>query len=1272
LVLGEPEDRDRDATITGRPPVESWMRVAASASTHGDAATRVSKLGIGSTLCAGRFVITQRLGAGGMGVVYAAHDTQRRSMVALKTLPLLDAAAIYGLKSEFRSVADLTHPNLVRLHELFADADQFFFSMELVDGQPFVRWLRPDGVLDATRLEGALTQLGAALGAMHGAGKLHRDLKPSNVLVTDGGRVVVLDFGLAADPEPGGIGQTLGGGTVSGTPAYMAPEQAAGLPATQASDVYASGVMLFEALTGRLPFEGGAAEVLAKKQSERAPKVGPLAPATDPDLAALCDAMLDIDARARPSVETMLSRLQAIGRDRPNGARKHGERVLRESRVPEQQASGREALIGRDAELRALRAAHEATFTGAAIVVFVSGDSGMGKSALVNAFLHELRERGDTFVLAGRCFEREAVPFQGFDSVVDDLSRLLRRLSEREAAALMPREAHALSRLFPVLERVEAVACAPRRELIDLPDLRRRAFEAMAEVLGRMRDRRPVVLCVDDWQWVDRDSTLLMQALLAHSQPIPMLTIVCHRSEGAQEHGLLSRLRATARGSRRLEVREIAVTPLSDDATTELVRRLLGVHGGEQLARAASREARGSPFFAAELSRWAVACGATDAQPALELSTVLEQRVAALSEPSRRALQVLALAGTPLRVELALAAAAASHADLDELRAAQLTRHGQSDHGRTVECYHDRVREAVERSLDASLRTALWTALAQTLRDAPELDDELIARCYEGAGQAAPAARHAELAGDRAQAATAFDHAARLYRKALALDVTGGEPRRALSVKLGEACSDAGRGADAAAAFQGAAVGAGRARSLDLRRRAAEQLLRTGHASEGSALLREVCAELGMQIPGSARAAMLSMLGSRALLRMHGLTPRATPTASLSELDRLRLEAAGSGVTGLLNTEPVVAAAIADRYLLRALSVGDPWHLARALGFQAYFRSFASSGELLRCSALITEGIRYAEQTGRPEAIGFMRMITGHVAVHCGVVATAQDHYREAFELLRGRPGMAWDVDVGHIYDQFSAFVHGQFGNIVRDVPALLASAHERGNVLVVSAMSGWAGSPAWLVGDDTTAYRERLAEARRLWSPQREMQWPDWFLLTGEVMLSLYAGEPGSGFSRVHALWPAYHRSISARTEVVRAMNHWARGGCALSALQRPGVGDDTRKERLAVAARDADSLSRLSLRQGRAWGLGLRAGLALSRRDHDTAAVELRAALVAFEEVGYAMYAAAARRRLGELLAGDEGRTLLARGDAAMRAEGVVNLDAMTEMLVPGCRSD
>jgi len=189
-----------------------------------------------------RFEIRRRLGAGGMGVVYAAYDRERNAQVAIKTLRSLSPDRIARFKSEFRAVQGLSHPNLVAMGELLEAGGQWFFTMELVDGVDFARYVRPSSddatavsatehtprpqiaALDEPRLRDAACQLARGLAALHAAGMIHRDVKPSNVRVTPEGRVVLLDFGLIRDARS--VDST--DADMVGTVAYMAPEQAWG------------------------------------------------------------------------------------------------------------------------------------------------------------------------------------------------------------------------------------------------------------------------------------------------------------------------------------------------------------------------------------------------------------------------------------------------------------------------------------------------------------------------------------------------------------------------------------------------------------------------------------------------------------------------------------------------------------------------------------------------------------------------------------------------------------------------------------------------------------------------------------------------------------------------------------------------------------------------------------------------------------------------------------------------------------------------------------
>ncbi|HZY87070.1 MAG TPA: serine/threonine-protein kinase, partial [Gemmataceae bacterium] len=644
------------------------------------------------------YEVVRELGHGGMGVVYLARDVKHGRPVALKTVQWLDPAALYRFKQEFRCLADRAHPNLVTLYELYADARLCFFTMELLDGAHFLAHVRgsaappdeadyrlpPEGV---ARLRAALRQLGDGLAALHRANVLHRDVKPANVLVTREGRVVLLDFGLAtAELDAAGLHQSVQP-RLLGTAAYMAPEQAAGKPVSASSDWYAVGVMLYEALTGRLPFRGSLTEVLLDKQQHDPPRPRDLVPDVPDDLDALCVDLLRRAPEERPPGAEVLRQL--------------GAEAGPASPAAVASAAGAEGpLVGRQRHLRALTDAFEAVRQGRAVTVCVHGRSGVGKSALLRCFLHGLSESGRAVVLAGRCYEQESVPYKALDSVIDALSRYLERLPPLEAQALLPRDMGPLTRVFPVLGRVEAVASAPGRapDSSDPKEVRRRGLAALREMLARLADRRPLVLAIDDLQWGDVDSAALLGDLLRPPDTPALLLVASYRSEDAATSPCLRHLlRAGAETDRR----ELAVEPLSPEEGEELALALLpGEAADRAVAAAIAREARGNPFFLHELAQHAQAgpLPAHGADTGVSLQEVLWARVLGLPEGDRRLLEVVAVASQPLREADACAAAevgAEGPQALARLRAARFLRTAGPAEREEVETYHDRIRETV-------------------------------------------------------------------------------------------------------------------------------------------------------------------------------------------------------------------------------------------------------------------------------------------------------------------------------------------------------------------------------------------------------------------------------------------------------------------------------------------------------------------------------------------------------------------------------------------------
>ena len=367
---------------------------------------------------------------------------------------------------------------------------------------------------------------------MHEAGVLHRDLKPSNVLVTPSGRVVILDFGLAAELGPGGLHESSEPSAV-GTVAYMAPEQAAGFPVGAACDWYSVGIMLYEALTGGVPFVGTREQILAAKLMADPPPLPADLPWATDDLKGLCLATLARDPAARA---TALDIARVLGDDPPHAVEAIVSPSLKAQSAP---------LAGRSRHLAALAAAFESVRSGKTTSLLVRGRTGVGKTTLVHRFLEYLTESALAVVLSCRCRERERVPFKALDGIIDDLSRYLKDLDSPEARELLPRDVQALARVFPVLRRVDAVAGAQSRaaEVCDPRELRRRAFLAPCDLLARIGDRWPLVLFIDDLQWGDIDSAELLAEVLRVPDAPVLLLLGTYRSEEGSTSPFLQALR---------------------------------------------------------------------------------------------------------------------------------------------------------------------------------------------------------------------------------------------------------------------------------------------------------------------------------------------------------------------------------------------------------------------------------------------------------------------------------------------------------------------------------------------------------------------------------------------------------------------------------------------------------------------------------------------------------------------------------------------------------
>jgi tetratricopeptide (TPR) repeat protein/predicted Ser/Thr protein kinase len=281
----------------------------------------------------GRYDIVERLGTGGMGVVYLATDPLLRRTVAVKVLLVENDELRERFAREGRSAAALRHNNIVTIYDVGEDHGQPFIAMEFIDGESMAEMIRRRAPLPMPRRLQLMGELCAGLGYAHRNGIVHRDIKPANLMITSEGGLKILDFGLARVIAEPTLGASTGVGTLLGTPHYLAPEQIAGTAADQVSDIFSVGLVLYEFLSYRRAFPGDSGPAILFDIVERQPTpIRELVPDIDSELEAILGKAIEKDRARRYSdlaamaagIERVRARLtrSADAADAPAGARR--------------------------------------------------------------------------------------------------------------------------------------------------------------------------------------------------------------------------------------------------------------------------------------------------------------------------------------------------------------------------------------------------------------------------------------------------------------------------------------------------------------------------------------------------------------------------------------------------------------------------------------------------------------------------------------------------------------------------------------------------------------------------------------------------------------------------------------------------------------------------------------------------------------------------------------------------------------------------------------
>ena len=1207
-----------------------------------------------------RFDLRGLLGDGGGGVVYRAFDRKLGHEVALKLMHRREGDEIARFRQSFPQLVRLAHPNLVQLYDLVEEHGQLLLVMELIEGTDLLRFVRRGArSFDELRVRAAFGQLAQGLCALHRERKVHRDVKPANVRVTPQGRVVLLDLDLAVDLDAERRERALGHVLRPvGTAVYMAPEQAATLRVSSASDWYSMGVVLYEALTGVRPYSGSDLEVLLEKQERRPVPPRELSPDLPVDLERLTVDLLAADPQERPSGAAILRRLHVH------------EDVLSARWTSASLLSTRPAFVGREAELTRIERAFERSRT-AAVVVRVVGESGVGKTSLCDEAVRRLLRRDPRALVLGSACSR--YPDKPHAPLHEPIARLAEALREGRASVRLSVSASALrllERAFPgAILGLEAKTAGRTALAPDPLEQRFRAIGALRAILAEASATRPVVLRLDDYHWADVDTQRFVSSLVSGSDAPHFLLLLSEEPEP----GLASSSQPETDDA-------IELTNLSSADSRALVNELLE-RAGEvdadsrwRTSLAETEWAACSPLLIQEHVRQAILFGHTaEGQTSSTLSQLLSQRIAELGEPAARVLQLVCAAFDAVPQGVCERAADLTPAEFTRqvaaLSIAGLIRSTVVQGEDGLAPSHALIAEFVDLALQGPRRVMIHQRLCSALvaRHAAPASGRLLRHQGES-GDHVRAAESAELAADQAYGALAFQRAAELFTLRASLrPPSQDEFGHRLLRRMAEALAQAGWVLSAAAIYREAAPFASAAESLHMYQRSFECFVRGAEIDQGVLGMDELLLSLGVKRAASTKAALRSLRMQRAKLRLFGHGFRLRRASQIAPSELRKVDALFVSGTQLTLVDVMQGAELMTRAWVAARAVGEPRRIARALCTEAWSVVTRGPSDRARAAGLLEAARAITEQHAGPELDGHLRLAQGMLALSAHQARSCSTHCRDAGRVFRDScADVTWELSTAQVNQLYALSLMAHYRELAPMSRRVRREAEERGDTWTYTALLGVEALGVCLANHAPELAREHLREASSRWEPQSTLH--------AQTLLRLLAAGAIDLYTRHERAEACFQERVTAldlkqlmRVWFVRVAltECWARAKL-LTAVQRRDEG--------ALRAAEADARRLLREHDPAASGFAhlLLANVHHYRAEPARAVRALEQGLAQLDPLGLGQWVIPARLALGRLLGGERGYTMEQSARALLKLHGVQRCDPYVSMMLPAFKLD
>jgi class 3 adenylate cyclase/tetratricopeptide (TPR) repeat protein len=797
-------------------------------------------------IAGGRYVISDFLGEGGRKRVYLAHDTSldRDVAIALVKTEGLDDAARARVRAEARAMARLgDHPSIVTVHDIGDEAGEPYIVSQYMAGGALERLLdqAPERRLDPDEAIRIADCVASALEHAHAKGVVHRDLKPANVWLAEDGTAKLGDFGLAFSFQHSRLTQS---GTIVGTVAYMAPEQALGRKPDASSDLYSLGAMLYEMLTGRPPFAGDSAVSVISQHTS----VDPVAPSWhNPGVPGALEEVVLRLLRKEPEdrYPSAAELREALRHARGVTESDRRREIVEDSNPMEGLAGG--VFVGREREMERLLAGLEDSLAGRGRLLMLVGEPGIGKTRTAQELVTYARLRGAR-VLIGRSFEGEGAP--AYWPWAQMARAYIEERGAEDAAAEMGAGAADIAQVLPELrELIPGLDTSPSG---DPEEARFRYFDSTATFLKNASRTEPLVLFLDDLHWADKPSLLFLQFLARELQGSRILVIGTYRDVAlSRRHPLSEALAELARESL---MERILLRGLTETDVARFIEMTASVEAPPRLVEAVYEQTEGNPFFVSEVVNLLASEGRLEGGGDLRevvvtipqgVREVVGRRLDQLSKECNFTLSAASVIGREFGLDVLdrvvcdeVLAQMPEHADqltkerllevIEEAVRARVIAPSPNAVGR-YHFAHALMREALYEELGVTRRVRLHRRIGEVIEQLFEArrDDHLdeLAHHFLQAQELDKAVDYSIHAAGRAMTLLAYEEGAKLYEQALqAMEMrggVGGREQAELLLALGDAQGRAGEPLAAKDSFYRAAEAARAARADEQLARAA-------------------------------------------------------------------------------------------------------------------------------------------------------------------------------------------------------------------------------------------------------------------------------------------------------------------------------------------------------------------------------------------------------------------------------------------------------------------